>query len=294
MSSNGSLGILKNPYPFYYDGLRVLTLMLVIFVTSLYITYVLTPHHIDYSHLLLPYFWICVVHAAVPALIFAMWSLLVKLLVDTNEWTLGREFGFIVVLLLLVGLGNFLVRDLIYDSPNNWSLPIFWEEISNTFSIGVLVAAIIVSINYKFRTQQHQKRASKIKPLAVAEPNQVIERRIAIETNLKNESFKLDLDRFIFAKADGNYTEIHLHESAGPHKLLKRISLSRFLQLLEAHQQVVRVHKSYVVNLTKVADCTGNAAGLKLLFKGLPEVSVPVSRKNIRLFEERMQLLTVG
>ena len=66
---------------------------------------------------------------------------------DVN-WTLGKELLNLSILLLLIGIAGFLIRDLIYTNSDNWSLRYFLEEIRNTFLIGFLLLIIVLPINF--------------------------------------------------------------------------------------------------------------------------------------------------
>ncbi|MFC0185517.1 LytTR family transcriptional regulator DNA-binding domain-containing protein [Pseudarcicella hirudinis] len=62
------------------------------------------------------------------------------------------------------------------------------------------------------------------------------------------------------------------------YKELIRSSLSRLEGQID-NPEIVRCHRSFIVNLSKVASVSGNAQGYKLKLKGY-EMLVPVARKN--------------
>lgn len=63
-----------------------------------------------------------------------------------------------------------------------------------------------------------------------------------------------------------------------------RSSLSRLENQLEG-QNIVRCHRSFIVNLDKVEKVTGNAQGYKLHLE-TPELVVPVARKYSEIVEK--------
>jgi len=281
---------LKRPYPFYYVGVRLAVILLFVFSVSFYITYFLAPHNISPDEHKVDYFWICVVHSFIPVFFFAILSLLFQRFFDTEEkWNIQSEIVFIAGLLLSIGLGNFFVRDLIYDNPENWTFLKFWEEVTNTLSIGLLIAFLVISVNYNFRHYKFQRKAKHLKDNISPPPQPAQSSTLRIETQLKKETFDLHIDQFVFAKAEGNYTEIYLHDNAERKKLLKRITLSALGESLEDFPNIVRTHKSYLVNLNQIIDFKGNAAGLKLKMKNFDQGEIPVSRKNIAAFDSQME-----
>ena len=68
-------------------------------------------------------------------------------------------------------------------------------------------------------------------------------------------------------------------------KVTYRITLSTFeIQLKEA-SSLVRCHRSYMVNLKKVKNISGNAQGLRLELINQSEI-IPVSRKYIPIVKQ--------
>ena len=102
---------------------------------------------------------------------------------------------------------------------------------------------------------------------------------LLISTDLKNETFFLNTDTFSHAIAVGNYTDVYLTDKDKLICHTFRITLSTFETQLDA-LHLMRCHRSYLVNLKKVANVTGNAQGLKLNLND-NESLIPVSRKYI-------------
>ena len=63
----------------------------------------------------------------------------------------------------------------------------------------------------------------------------------------------------------------------GTEKELLRLTLLNFLEKVDPDKNIVRCHKSYIVNLDKVENVHGNARSLMLEIKGL-DFEIPVSR----------------
>ena len=70
---------------------------------------------------------------------------------------------------------------------------------------------------------------------------------------------------------------MHWRDESETQKELLRITLLNLLQRVDSDENIVRCHKSYVVNLDKVAKVHGNARSLMLELKGL-DFEIPVSR----------------
>lgn len=296
MSINFFKKITEIKIPFLYQGNRLVILTFLVFFISFYVTYYLQPHQVIEAQQKVSYFWICIWHSMIPAFLFASLPFFIKKTykAKNSDWNIFFEFFYLTTLMLLVGIGNFLIRDFIYFHPNNWAWSIFKEEIGNNLSVGILVTFLVVSINIVLVLRQHLKKAQEILQKVQALPAQKTEKtdeKVDIQNTLKSEKFSLDLSHFLFAKANGNYIDIYRLEEKEVKKMTKRLSLSNLKKNLDEYKHVVRTHKSYIVNLYMIEKVSGNTAGLQLKIKQHESFLIPVSRKNIPVFEAAYQEL---
>ncbi|MGD1840870.1 MAG: LytR/AlgR family response regulator transcription factor [Thermonemataceae bacterium] len=272
---------LNQPYPFYYKGFPALVIALFILLSSFSFNYFFEPFEVNVAEHKMSFFWISIVHAGVSVFVFL---LLVWLMRQRPPaiWKVRSELLFIVILLLFIGIGQFLIRDIIYDNPRNWSLRYLTEEIRNAYLVGSLLIALMISLN--FNRRYLQKRQDQI----VTPP--LLKKTVFIATPLKNEAFSLSIEHFLYAKATGNYVEIYLVEQQQTVKLLKRLSLKTLQTFLVAYPFIIQTHRSYLVNLHAIEQYTGNTHGYQLSFRQT-NTSIPVSRNNLHQFERQMKKL---
>ena len=81
----------------------------------------------------------------------------------------------------------------------------------------------------------------------------------------------------MFIKSDGNYSTVYLKKGDELRKKMIRNTLKSLENELINMEKIVRCHKSYIVNLNKVKQVTGNARGYNFILEGL-EMTIPVSR----------------
>ncbi|MGF1636110.1 MAG: LytTR family transcriptional regulator DNA-binding domain-containing protein [Cyclobacteriaceae bacterium] len=237
------------------------------------------------------YFWICLIHAGlVTSIALVYFFLLETILKAYDQWTIGKEFLHVGFVLLIIGIGNFLIRDVIYNNPNNWSLGYLLEEIRNTFLVGMLIMIIFVPINYILRLQRNIHDSMNLKTLQ----NSLVEKdafsTLAIKTQVNADDFELIPESLIMARADGNYMELFIDSKGKAEKLVKRMTLKEFEGQLAHLPFILKTHRAYLVNLQKVLATKGNAQGFQLKVNGLPE-HVPVSRSMIATFKEKLNHL---
>lgn len=291
MSSSKIANFLSQPYPFYYRGKTLLVISSCIFALTFLFNYFFQPFQVNLSEHRMGYEWICLVHALIPSLLFLFVFSLVQQINDIDEkWNVKEEILGIVAYLTFVGILNFLVRDVIYNNPDNWSIHHFWVELKNTLLAGILFIFIFIPFNFKRLHDRYQEKSAQLIPFQSSLKSTEIETSISIKTQLIADDFELEIQQFLFAKAEKNYLEIYIEYKYKIQKLVKRITLTQLENQLKDFDFVTKIHRSYLVNLKKVESISGNAQGYQLKLSNFNN-SIPVSRSKISTFEEKMKVL---
>jgi len=280
--------IFRQPYPYYYYRATLLRLAATIFALVFLFLFVFEPFVVNPAELRMSYWLICLIHAAVPTVIFSLYYLLRNSSLSETQkerWTLGMEILNLCILFFLLGIGSFLIRDIIYTNPDNWSWHYFLEEVKNTFLAGSLIASFLSLLNFYRLYNKSQRQAAELDS-HLHQPLTQSTSTIHIHTNLKSDDFVVDLTTFLFARASGNYVEIHIRERDLVSKSLKRLTLAQLETQLSPN--VLRTHRSYLVNPRHIIHVTGNAQGYELSFSDT-ESTVPVSRSNLAAFDTAMR-----
>jgi hypothetical protein len=273
---------LKEPYPYYYScQKRLILFLLLVSILSFCFSYFFEPFDINEAEHKINSIWILVIHAIVPIPIAYIYiSLMNRNINNELAWTLGKEIFNLAIILLLIGIVDFLIRDLIYTNLNNWSFQYFWEEIRNTFLVGSLLLIIILPLNLERLISKHTSSLKKLASNTTKESNTVL---VSIKSSVSNENFELEIKSFLFAKVESNYTEVFTLSTDGIKKALIRITLKELEEQLKPFSCIFKTHRSYLVNLNAIASISGNAQGYQLLIKN-SLIRVPVSRSNIASF----------
>jgi hypothetical protein len=277
---------IRQAYPFYYGELKKVFLFLCfVSIISFLFSYLFEPFNINFSEHKIHSLWILVLHSVIPIPIaFIYFFFLKKSASNIENWTLGKEFLHLALILLLIGFASFLIRDLIYTNPDNWSFRYLWEEIRNTFLIGSLLLIIILPLNLERLIYKHLKGLKKI-PIDksnITDTHTIVQ----IITPIVEEKFELNIQSFLFAKVDSNYLEIFHKSSKGQEKDLKRLTLKEFENQLNSFPFIFKVHRSYLVNLKAIQSISGNAQGYMLHLKDNYQRTIPVSRSKIEEFKQ--------
>lgn len=281
---------LSQPYPFYYEGRDLWVIAGLVFFMTFIFTYFFEPFIVYEPEHRVNYFYICLIHSTTPVVILYLWSLFYRLKNRaTEKWNVGKEIFFVLMFFLLVGTGQFFIRDVIYNNPYNWSWYYLYEEIRNTFLVGTLFVVILVPLNLNYQFYKNQKKALALFPSSASDDETPYPSSVFIKTQVKNDDFYILPDAFIFAQSDGNYVEVYLNDVV-EQKVVKRLTVKELEAQLCQYPFIMRTHRSYLVNLKAVETITGNAQGYRLKIKNYDE-TLPVSRYMISEFNKRFRLL---
>ncbi len=277
---------LKQPYPYYYRGKSLLVIFLLLFIMSFGFNFFFKPFNVNLSEHKMPYFGISLMHTLTAGLIFLLLCAAFSFIHQkTEQWKISNEVIFLLLLFLCIGIGQFLIRDVIYDNPNNWSWKYFFEEVRNTFMVGILFVLILVPLNFSRLYYINQKQAGLLSLLREEfEPIGPV----FIQTNQKSDDFYLNTSDLIYAKSEGNYVEIYMEEQSDIVRNLVRIPLKDLERQLRKVPYIVKTHRSFLVNTRYIQNISGNAQGYKLQLKQCPD-PVSVSRNMIPSFEQHLQ-----
>lgn len=279
--------LFQQPYPYYYFRANLLKLAATAFIIVFIFLIAFKPFVVNPDEQRMSYWLICVIHALLPTLIFSVYFFVADQVLSEaqkDRWSLGTEIIHLIVLFFLFGVASFLIRDIIYTNPDNWSWHYFSEEVKNTFLGGTLISLILILLNFYRLYSKSQRQAIQINthlhPLVVDQAQAV-----SITTNTKADDFVLDVTAFLFARAAGNYVEVYTRESHTVAKTLKRLTLAQLEVQLASH--ALRTHRSYLVNPRHIVHVSGNAQGYEVSFANT-DLKVPVSRSNLAAFDAAM------
>jgi hypothetical protein len=276
--------VLNQPYPFFHKGSTLLRNTLLILVIGFCFDYFFEPFNVNRAEHKFDYWAICLFHVGGATVMYFVYSSVVNQFVDEDDWVIGKEVIYSVGLLLLIGVLNFLWREVIYDNPNNVSAGYFVEEIKNTFLVGSLILFVIVSINFNLLRRKNQAQADHFHPV---KQETITDTRVPIQAAIPSDNFELDPAHVLCIRSDGNYVEFYVQEGEETKKLIKRLTLQRAADQLMDFPFIQKTHRAFLVNTRQVQRIEGNAQGYQLTIDRLP-FSVPVSRKHMGQFNAVM------
>ena len=195
---------------------------------------------------------------------------------DPETWIIKKEVLFHVFSFLLISLFNYCY--------NTWLGPeispqySYWGFIFITTSIGIFPLLLLL-----YFTEKNLLNKNKALAVALDENRDRVEDATTspmlsiVSPIIKEESLTIPKNDFLFAQASSNYCNIHYLEEGKLKKYLMRISLKNLMEQLELHSDIIRCHKSYIINKLNIKYIDGNARSLHLKMQH-SEAEIPVSR----------------
>ena len=214
---------------------------------------------------------------------FYVFPLLLPNLFSDKSWKVGHQMVFHVLLLLVIAIFISIYSNYMNSIPFGWGS--YWLILSRTCVLGFLPIAFITFFDYYQKVKSNLKLANNILKNKKEFLEDSKEAAHQLSTDLKNETFSFSEHDFNYAIADGNYTDVCSLDENTLKKVTYRVTLSSFETQLKEASSIVRCHRSYMVNLKKVKNISGNAQGLRLELINQSEI-IPVSRKYLPIVKQ--------
>jgi hypothetical protein len=195
---------------------------------------------------------------------------------NEDNWTVGRNILLMVVGLLFIALILWNFGE-IYKETYGFDKLTLLEFLSKAFLVGIIPLTFYVFINEKTVREKRERRVFKVKEIN-KESEINTPKEISINSDNEKEQITFDADNLVYITSQGNYASFFLKKDDTIKEKILRITLTKITEKLKDHPNIIRCHKSYIVNSNFINDISGNARGYLLKSKYISE-EIPVSRK---------------
>ncbi len=195
---------------------------------------------------------------------------LVSIKKKTKEWNLRMEILKTTIIIFLCSLVGYFYNTL-FISKVDLSLLNFGYMLFYAFSIAIPICSVYILARFIYLNKHYEKSASKLskklKPIELVNKptNQIIINDFRVQEN----------DIYFIESAD-NYCTFYYQNNSEIKSILVRATLKSVLEQIKS-ENVLRCHRSFIVNLKKVKEIKGNAQGYKLKLENC-DYEVSVSR----------------
>jgi len=196
-----------------------------------------------------------------------------------EKWTVGREILWTMVNIGVIGIGNAYYFNY---WGGNFSIGTILLFTGFAMAVGIFPVSISVLINEAVKSKKYQKASVDINTQIQSQSKPTSpytqQKTIVLPSQNAGEELSLYENQLLYIKASDNYSEVYFTDVTGEKKAILRNSLKAMEEAIGNNDKIIRCHKSYIVNLSKVASVTGNAQGYRLLLNEV-KAEIPVSRQ---------------
>lgn len=198
-----------------------------------------------------------------------------------EKWTVGKEILLMLWQILTISFANVLVTHYLYGKPLSTGMLVYFAGI--TLAVGIFPVTLLVLLKQQLLLRKYRDGAAVLESslqqtgtityaLPVSTPPLIV-----LYGDNQQDKLELAATDICYINAADNYIKVYYREAGNLTQKLLRSSLKRAAGSLEAHPQLYRCHRAYIVNLAAVVHVSGNAQGYKLHLKDM-EDTIPVSR----------------
>jgi DNA-binding LytR/AlgR family response regulator len=214
-----------------------------------------------------------------------------------EKWTTGKQIINMGAIVVLVGLVNYLLSPLLFDSNLTWKKFFYFQGIA-------IAVGLIPIVMYTLYVQNHWLH--QFKQEAATLQKKLEEKRgheqpvnqnqqsasinndvITFESDQQTEKKTIHASQLFYIEAASNYIKIFFEQKDKLTYSIVRMTMKKATESVFPYAVFFRCHRAYIVNLDKIEQVEGNAQGYKIKLQGTEE-RIPVSRNLNTEFSDRL------
>lgn len=198
-----------------------------------------------------------------------------------HRWTFRFFVSWVAWTVFSTGTMNFLL----YNYLQNW-YDMYWQSyIQHVLNVGTVEIFPIAGVFYYFRHQEMQQKLRKLGEVKNAQS--LLRAPVSFSGAGERERITLELQQVLYFESDGNYVILHYLENGNRKRYLMRNTLSALEDADFPFQFLLRIHRSYLVNIYLVESISGNVQRSKVKLRYLEDF-LPVSRSYVHDARSRL------
>ncbi|WMX17448.1 MULTISPECIES: LytTR family DNA-binding domain-containing protein [unclassified Aureispira] len=210
---------------------------------------------------------------------YSFFPLLFPVWFHKESWTVGKALLFIIFNILCIAFGNYYYH--IFSTGNDLYIFDLSSFLFMTTMVGIFPVLFFLFTTELLLSKQLIKEANTInKQLVIEQKNNSatsVIHSIQLQGKASTDCLNLDLQQFLFAQSEGNYSKIHYFKNDFLQTKLLRVSLKELEIQFKQYTEIIRCHRSFIVNKNHIASLSGNARSCNIHFIN-SNLTVPVSR----------------
>lgn len=233
-------------------------------------------NHLKFIVIPIIVFFVMLFFMSIPKKIFPVYF-------DQNNWRLKKQLIFIFSIFLCVAtfvyLYSYFFIDIINEKYN------FCQYLLFTIAIGVIPTLLYISgIIVLFNDEMNSKKVSSEKNISINENFFVLssdDKKVADLSILNND--------LVYIKSENNYCKIVYLENQQLISKLFRLTLKNAEKQLAHHENILRCHRSYIINKARVIKIEGNTKTAFIYLKDYKH-GIPISRGSFNEIKSKIKI----
>ena len=199
---------------------------------------------------------------------------------NEDNWTIGKNIFLVFISLFIIG-SIIWYFSVLYKSDKGILQLSYFRFLIYTFLVGLIPVLFVVFYNEKNIRIKREKNAEKFNTLKqekLLSIKKTLDKNVTIYSSNNKEKLEFNVDKLVYISSQGNYASFFFinKENSLKEKIL-RITLTKIDKDLEDYKNIIRCHKSYIINAKFIDSISGNARGYLLSSHTIPH-QIPVSR----------------
>lgn len=206
---------------------------------------------------------------------------------NNKGWTVLKQIVWLTWIIFSIGLGNFIYTS-IFSLLWSWSAFLFFQL--TTLAVGLIPIVTLTIINQNRLLTENLKSAQEFNNSLNKEHKNTDDELITLLADNEKDRFVIELSNLIYIESTGNYIEIYYSKVNQLKNVLLRSTLKRTELQLENHASIIKCHRAFLVNASKIVEVKGNSQGLRLALKHT-DTEIPVSRNFSKELKDKLNSL---
>lgn len=211
---------------------------------------------------------------------FLVFPLIFKKFFKDENFTVGKNIVLLLTIIIFISIANWYYNSLVQNTDNITLLTLKHFFIY-TFSLAIFPIIILTYLSEKMYRKHREKVSKNIMETTkqkVRKPTDNKDINIKMFSENNKDFVAFSLNNLIYISSEGNYASLYLNYNNKIEEKLIRNTLTNINNTLESYKNIIRCHKSYIINTAYLNTISGNARGYYLSFNKINK-EIPVSRK---------------
>ncbi len=193
--------------------------------------------------------------------------------------TVLKQLILLNIVVLVSATISYPYHKYIRESINQEHVAGYFLIIVHTYSIGLFPILL-----WLYFDEQQLRKRRKVNTYKINKDrknrNKIIDQKeiITLKSEKSNTNISIDINKVAYISSEGNYASFFIDDVNGLKENIFRITLSQIIKELNQYKNIVRCHKSYIINTRYIKEYSGNARGY-LIKLNKYNLEIPVSRK---------------